>query len=454
MPVCQAAAFCRQRGRIVLTGVAGLELSRDLFYKKELSFQVSCSYGPGRYDPAYEQQGHDYPFGHVRWTAQRNFEAALDLLADGRLDVAPLISHRFDFGQAERAYDLLASGVPSLGVVLNYRTGPSTKAEKLETRVVLTTRPAMPERAGAPVVGVLGAGEFAGKVLLPELARSGTTLKAVVSATGLGAAWAAQRFGFATAASDEAAVLEEPGINTVVIATRHDSHARLTAAALRAGKSVWVEKPLALNLAELEVVTEEWLASSRPRLMVGFNRRFAPLVRKLRPQLPPGRKEFRYTVNAGQIEAAHWTIRPEEGGGRIVGEACHFIDLLRYLAGSAIVALDAKATGSGAHLWLEFADGSTGVVDYLTSGARAFPKERLEIFAGGRVWALDNFRRLRRYPAGPADWLWPGGRQDKGHRAAMQAFLTSVAAGAESPIAFDELAEVSRWSILAAERLR
>ena len=460
-PVRQAAAFCRQRGRIVLTGVAGLELSRDLFYKKELSFQVSCSYGPGRYDPAYEQQAQDYPFAHVRWTAQRNFEAALDLMADGRLEVAPLISHRFAFAQAPAAYDLLASGVPSLGVLLNYEQGAQTRQDKLSTSVVLARSPAGPgtnqeqqqKKTGTAVVGVLGAGEFAGKVLLPELARSGVTLRTIVSASGVSAAWAARRFGFAQACSDEGAVLEDPALDTVVIATRHDSHARLVAAALRAGKSVWVEKPLARHEAELDLVIEAWLSSPRPRLMVGFNRRFAPLAVELKQSLRPGRKEFRYLINAGALDASHWTLQPEEGGGRILGEACHFIDLLRYLCGSAIVDLEAKSSGSGAHLWLEFADGSTGVVDYLTSGARSYPKERLEVFTGGRVLALDNFRRLRRFPAPMRDWLSLGGRQDKGHRAAMSAFVASVREGQAAPICFDELVEVSRWSIRAAEQL-
>ena len=453
-PVRQAAAICRQRGRIVLTGVAGLELSRDLFFKKELSFQVSCSYGPGRYDPAYETDGHDYPFAHVRWTAQRNFEAALDLMADRRLDVEPLVSHCFDFAQAEDAYELLASGAPSLGVLLRYSPALEGQREKLQTRVVLTRLGTETVPSGGWVVGVLGAGEFAGKVLLPELARSGATLKTVVSATGLGAAWAARKFSFGTAASDEAAVLADHEIDTVVIVTRHDSHARLTAAALRAGKSVWVEKPLARTEAELELVTEAWMASAQPRLMVGFNRRFAPLVQELRCALRPGAKEFRYTVNAGAIEAGHWTTDQAEGGGRILGEACHFIDLLRYLCGAAIAKLEARASGGGAQLWLEFADGSTGVVDYLTAGARGFPKERLEVFAGGRVLVLDNFRRLQRYPARMRDWVPSWRRQDKGHGSAMLAFLEAARQNAPSPIAFDELVEVSRWSILAADQLR
>lgn len=454
-PVQQAAEMCRQRGRIVLTGVAGLTLSRDLFYKKELRFQVSCSYGPGRYDAAYENSGHDYPRGHVRWTAQRNFEAALDLMADGRLEVTPLISHRFDFDQAERAYQLLASREPSLGVVLKYAAdGKETSPPaKLATRIVCTQVTPAPRRQ-APVVGLVGAGDYAGKVLLPALVQAGAVLHTVASVTGLGAAWAGRRFGFAQVASDEEAVLDNPAIDTVVIATRHDSHARLTAAALRQGKNVWVEKPLALDLAGLDLVTDAWLACPAPRLMVGFNRRFSPLTAELRASLPEGPKEFRYTVNAGEAAAGHWTLDRQEGGGRIVGEACHFLDLLRSLAGAAIVEVEARSSGGGAQLWIEFQDGSTGVVDYLTSGARSYPKERLEVFASGRVVVLDNFRRLLHYPAPWRAMLptWPRPQQ-KGQSEAVRAFLDSIREGRPAPVGFDELEEVSRWAILAAAQL-
>lgn len=453
-PVQQAAEMCRERGRIVLTGVAGLDLTRDLFYKKELSFQVSRSYGPGRYDPAYENQGHDYPRGHVRWTAQRNIAAALDLMAQGRLQVTPLISHRFAFAEAEQAYGLLASPEPSLGVVLAYAPRPEAASHKLETTVVLTRHAAVPgprRDEDAPVVGLIGAGDYAGKVLLPELVRGGARLHTVASASGIGAAWAGRRFGFAHAASDARAILDNSAIDTVVIATRHDSHARLAAEALRQGKSVWVEKPLALDEAGLEAVTEAWLACPSPRLMVGFNRRFAPLTARLRAALPAGPREFRYTVNAGAASAGHWTLDAAEGGGRILGEACHFIDLLRYLAEAPIEALECRRSGAGAQLWIEFAGGSTGVVDYLTSGDKSFPKERLEVFASGRVVVLDNFRRLVRYPA----FLNPPALgQDKGQRGAMQAFLRSVRQNEPSPLPFDEIEEVARWSLRAAAQIR
>jgi len=461
-PVRRAAEMSRQRGRIVLVGVAGLELSRDLFYKKELSFQVSCSYGPGRYDDAYEKKGQDYPLGFVRWTAQRNFEAALDLMADGRLRTGELVSHRFALEDAAQAYDRLAAGEPSLGMLLRYGgAGGSERAAKLDTRIVMARYAAAPpQAAGAvparnPVVGLMGAGEFAGRVLLPEMRRAGARWKTAVSATGLGAAWAGRRFGVEQAATDEQAILDDPEIDTVVIATRHDTHARLAVAALRAGKSVWVEKPLARDESELEAIEAALLEHPGACLMTGFNRRFAPLARSMRAQLRSGRHDFRYTVNAGGDVDGHWTLDPDQGGGRILGEACHFLDFLRFLSGAPVERLDARRCGTGAQIWLEFEGGSTGVVDYLTNGARDFAKERVEAFGQGQVLVLENFRRLRRHPRRAAEWMagW-GGRQDKGHRAAVEAFLAAVRRKSESPVPVAEQLEVSRWAIRAAALLR
>jgi predicted dehydrogenase/threonine dehydrogenase-like Zn-dependent dehydrogenase len=461
-PVRQAAAMCRQRGRVVLTGVAGLEFSRDLFYKKELSFQVSCSYGPGRYDDAYERQGQDYPFGHVRWTAQRNFEAALDLMADQRLQVRPLISHEFELEQAAEAYELLRPGQKALGILLRYPLAGPARAAKLETRIVMARYPgrgaerrqARPAANAAISAGLIGAGEFAGKVLLPEMRRAGVSIRTAVSASGLGAAWAARRFGIPAASTTEQAVLEDPAIDAVVIATRHDSHARLALAALESGKSVWVEKPLAMTEEEVDAIEE--ICARRPDacLMTGFNRRFSPWTIRLRQSMKPGRHDFRYTVNAGRLEAGHWTADGREGGGRILGEACHFLDLLRFLAGATVERLEARRNAAGAQLWLEFADGSTGTVDYLTEGSRRYPKEVLQVFGGGQVLVLDNFRRLHRYPSAKPEWLPGWHRQDKGHRAAMEAFFAAVRAAGPAPIPVAEQLEVSRLAIRAAEALR
>ncbi len=455
-PVSQAANMCRQRGRIVLVGVVGLELSRADFYEKELSFQVSCSYGPGRYDANYEEGGNDYPLGFVRWTEQRNFEAVLDLLASGRLDVAPLISHRFALERAVEAYDLLSSGGPSLGILLQYPGAARQPEGALERRTVslLERSHSAPGKAN---VAFLGAGNYAGRVLIPAFKAAGATLETVVSGGGVSAVHYGHKHGFAQASTDVAAVLGDASVDTVVIATRHDAHARQVLSALRAGKHVFCEKPLCLTLDDLASIESE--ATSRPgqQLMVGFNRRFAPQVVKIKQLLTAVAepKSFVMTVNAGAIPADHWTQDKAVGGGRIVGEGCHFIDLLRHLAGARIVAHHVvgmgdhpavEITDDKATITLEFANGSFGSIHYLANGDKGFPKERLEVFCAGRVLQLDNFRKLR-------GWGWKGfsrmnlWRQDKGQGACASAFVAAVKQGASCPIPFDEILEVSRASI-------
>ncbi len=448
-PVHQAAEMCRKRGRIILVGVTGLELSRDDFYKKELSFQLSCSYGPGRYDPAYEEGGQDYPLPYVRWTAQRNFEAVLQLMAEGKLDVAPLITHRFPFERAEEAYEVILGKEPHLGVLLEY---PAKPEETLLARTIrISTLARRSETTGRPSVAMIGAGQHALRMLLPAISESGACLKCVADHNGVSAAHAARKFGFETATTDSAAVVADPLVDTVFIATRHDSHARLVCEALRAGKNVFVEKPLAIRVEELEEI-EATHAQAGGIVMVGFNRRFAPHVVKVKELLKgsPEPKAMIMTVNAGAVPADHWTQDRERGGGRIIGEACHFIDLLRFLAGSAILSTAVtRLSGDTVAVSLAFADGSTGAVHYLANGHKSFPKERLEVFCGGRILQLDNFRRLTGY-----GWrgfrkmsLW---RQDKGHRAAVAAFLAAVRDGKPSPIPLEELIEVTRATFQVA----
>jgi predicted dehydrogenase/threonine dehydrogenase-like Zn-dependent dehydrogenase len=455
-PVHQAAQMCRKRGRIVLVGVAGLELSRDDFYKKELSFQVSCSYGPGRYDPAYEEKGQDYPIGFVRWTAQRNFEAVLGLMAEGKVDVAPLITHRFPFERAEEAYQLLLSGEPHLGILLEYPEKPEEELRRSTIQISPVRKGT--ENSDGTVIGLIGTGQQAVRALLPELRKSGARLKTAADQNGVAAARAAAKFGFGAASTDSAGVLADQEIDTVFIATRHDSHARLVCQALEAGKHVFVEKPLAMNFDELASI-EAAAAKAPGLLMVGFNRRFAPQVVKMRALLGavPGPKAFVYTVNAGAIPGDHWTHDPQAGGGRIIGEACHFIDLLRCLAGSPIASVSTVSQAADTvTIALQFEDGSIGSVHYFATGAKAFPKERLEVFAGGRVLQLDNFRRLR-------GWGWPRfsgmrlWRQDKGNAGCVAAFVEAVRRGGPSPIPFEELVEVHRAAFEAAgtsERVR
>jgi threonine dehydrogenase-like Zn-dependent dehydrogenase len=351
-PLSQAARMCRKRGRIVLVGIAGLKLNRAEFYEKELSFQVSCSYGPGRYDPEYEQRGRDYPFGLVRWTGQRNFEAVLELLAAGTLDVQPLISHRFALSEAERAYDLLAnSGQPQLGILIEYpRREPGRSAETIIRLPEMRGRVAIHE----PVVSVLGAGSYAARVLVPNLARSGVRLLGIASRSGVTAARLGRKFGFSEVSTDGSALINDARANIVVIATRHDTHAAFVAQALVAGKHVLVEKPLAISSAQIDTIESAWRqapAGRRPLLMVGFNRRFAPHVLRMKSLLQPlaGPKTIIVTVNAGALPAGHWTHDADIGGGRLIGEGCHFIDLLRFLADAPIEHWD-LATAGGARV--------------------------------------------------------------------------------------------------------
>ncbi len=455
-PVHQAALMCRKRGRIVLVGVTGLELSRADFYEKELSFQVSCSYGPGRYDPSYEEQGVDYPVGFVRWTEQRNLEAVLDMMADGRLDVKPLISHRFALDRAEEAYALVGGSGPSLGILLQYPT-PAQQPD-LQLRRSTVSLASVGAAAGA-ALGFVGSGNYATAVLIPAFKAAGARLKTVASSGGVSGLHAGRKFGFEATTTDTASVFADAQVNAVVVTTRHDSHAGFVLQALAAGKHVFVEKPLCLTLGELEAILAEMdrraSFAMTPLVMVGFNRRFAPQVQKISALLKgvTGPKSFVMTVNAGAIPAEHWTQDLEVGGGRIIGEACHFIDLLRFLAGSRIAShqesrMDSR-TGDSVAISLKFEDGSIGTVHYLANGSKAFPKERLEVFAAGRVLQLDNFRKLTGFG-------WPGfskmnlWRQDKGQKACAAAFVQAIASGGLAPIPIDQILEVARVSIEVA----
>ena len=464
-PVTQAARMSRKRGRIVLVGVTGLELNRADFYEKELSFQVSCSYGPGRYDLNYEERGQDYPLGFVRWTEQRNFEAVLDMLACGQLDVKPLITHRFAFEDAPQAYETLTQDKSGLGILLQYTSPVTTRAIRS-----VTLTPAARFDAHRPVLGFIGAGNYAARMLIPAFKAAGAQFHTIVTAGGINGVIHGEKAGFAQAATDIAAMLANPAINSVAIVTRHDTHARFVAQALQAGKHVFVEKPLALHYAELEAVQAAYDAAHQsdpsgngPHLMVGFNRRFSPQVQKMKALLQAVKepKSFIMTMNAGAIPANHWTQDNAVGGGRIIGEACHFIDLMRFLAGSPIVAIQARRMGDApgmvitedkASITLGFEDGSFGTILYLANGAANYPKERVEVFAASRVLQLDNFRKLKGYG-------WPGfskmnlWKQDKGQNACAAAYLQAIAKGAPA-IPVTEIFEVARVTIDVAEQLR
>ncbi|MGQ0693812.1 bi-domain-containing oxidoreductase [Acinetobacter baumannii] len=461
-PVIQAARMSRKRGRIILVGVTGLELNRADFYEKELSFQVSCSYGPGRYDTEYEDKGNDYPLGFVRWTEQRNFVAVLDMMAAGTLNVEPLITQRFEFEDAPKAYDALTEDKSGLGLLLKYNSPVETRLEK---RVILRPISIEPKNA---VVGFIGAGNYASRILIPAFKKASSQLHTIVTSGGINGVIHGEKTGFAEASTDLDGLLNNKDINTVAIATRHNSHAYFVERVLSAGKNVFVEKPLALTVEEIEkietIYNQNIQNNQYARVMVGFNRRFSPQVQKMKTLLDTVKepKSFIMTMNAGAIPADHWTQDNAVGGGRIIGEACHFIDLMRFLAGSKIVSIQARRMGETdavqvledkASITLGFEDGSFGTIFYLANGASSFPKERVEVFTAGRVLQLDNFRKLKAFG-------WPGfnkmnlWRQDKGQDACAAVFVDSIRDGKEAPIPADEIFEVARVTIQVAEILR
>ena len=458
-PIHQAALMCRKRGRIVLVGIAGLELSRDDFFKKELTFQVSASYGPGRYDPNYEEKGQDYPVGFVRWTEQRNFEAVLDMMAMGKLDVKPLISHRFQIDDAENAYDLLSGSKPALGILLEY---PEMELNEQARKVSFSqhkdsksvSSSLMLKSFECARLSFIGSGNYASSTLIPAFKSSGAELVSVVSSQGVSGVYVGKKFGFAETTTDADSIFYDDSIDAVVITTRHDSHASFILKAIRTGKHIFVEKPLCITLDELKEIQSAY--DPTKILMLGFNRRFAPQVQKIKTLLSAtsSPKSFIITINAGSIPSDHWTQDFEVGGGRIIGEACHFIDLMRFLVGDQIILwkstyMDSR-TRDTVSINLTFMDGSIGTIHYFSNGPKSLPKERLEVFTDGKVLRLDNFRKLSGF-----GWkrfkkmnLW---RQDKGQKNCCQEFVNAVSARKSSPIPYDEIFEVSRVSIELAE---
>ena len=456
-PVHQAALMSRKQGRILLVGVVGLELSRADFYEKELSFQVSCSYGPGRYDPRYEEEGVDYPLPYVRWTEQRNFEAFLHLLEEKQINLKPLITHRFKLKEALKAYQTVGDK-EGIGILIEY---PETNATLSSTELArsVTLVKATRKAVSSVSCSVIGAGNFTRQVLLPALAKTGTHLQHIISSGGVSSADLGRKFGFAQAGTDAGPLFNDPSTNLIAITTRHNTHAALVREALKNEKAVFVEKPLCLNREELDAIQEDYQSAKNPFLMVGFNRRFAPLTQTLHDLLKSRSdpKSFIYTVNAGYIPPDHWTQHPEIGGGRLLGEACHFIDLIRFLAASPIenaTVQYAQTPGAGSmdtfSIQLTLANGSLGTVHYFANGCKNFPKERLDIFCGGSVLQLDNFRTLQGYG-------WQGfskqksSVQDKGHEMEMQSIITSLTEGQPAPIPFSEIIEVTDVSLALAE---
>ncbi|MDP1544546.1 MAG: bi-domain-containing oxidoreductase [Anaerolineales bacterium] len=463
-PVELAGIIARDRAKVVATGAVGLNFPRKIYYEKEIAFINSRSYGPGRYDSNYEENGNDYPIGYIRWTEGRNFQAVVDLMASGKLKVEPLISHRFPIEDGVKAYEVITGKKKEafLGVLLKYSDEKRETSKRVEFSLV--TR-----RSSLVTLGVLGAGLFANSTLLPILKNNKDfQLVGIASSGGLHAQHSGKKFGFQYATSSEDEIINDPKINTVAILTRHDSHADLVVKALKAGKHVFVEKPLAINSKQLSVISKQLSVSSKQLsvvsnclLLTGFNRRFSPLARSLKSQISSLQepKYLHYRVNAGFIPADHWTQDPALGGGRIIGEACHFIDMLTFLIGAPPVSVSAYALPNGGKyrednvsMTFTFPDGSLGVVDYLANGDKSMPKERLEVFCEGMAAVLDDYVSLTIVKDGRKKV--ESGAQDKGWRAEMSAFAGAIKSGGEAPIPYEQLIGVTRSTFAAVESLR
>ena len=459
--VSNAAKMCRKKARIVLVGVVGLELSREQFFEKELSFQVSCSYGPGRYDPSYEMSGHDYPLGYVRWTENRNFLAVLDLMASGHIDVKPLISHRYSINEGSSAYSEL-DNKDALGICLNYET--YTAVDQLTFRNVQIADRDLP-KASATICCFVGAGNYASRTLIPAFKAANAVCDTLVSSGGISSTVVGKRFGFSKLSTDLQRSLEDDYVNTLVISTTHNLHSGQVVAGLENKKHIFVEKPLAITLEELDAIEAAYNSGTNNNIvMVGFNRRFSPHIVKMKTLLSSSNapKNIVMTINAGEVPSDHWLQDKEVGGGRVIGEVCHFLDLMRFLVGKQVTQHSATMIGESplvkirddkVVIVLSFSDGSVGVINYLANGGKAFPKERIEVFSNDAVLQLNNFRELKGYG-------WKGFknfktiRQNKGQKECVSAFVDSVTSGSFAPIPMHELLEVSRLTIKIAESLR
>jgi predicted dehydrogenase/threonine dehydrogenase-like Zn-dependent dehydrogenase len=447
-PVELAGQLCRKKGKVVVVGAVPTGFSRKHYYEKELDLRMSCSYGPGRYDADYEEKGIDYPIGFCRWTENRNMQAYLEMC--DRLNIDLLTTHTYDLSDAISAFDMIVDkSEPFAGILIQYDVGT-----KLETKVLLQ-EPAF--TGDQPRVGFLGAGSFAQKFLLPKASKQAAMI-GVATANGNNARNVADKYGFAYATGNSDDILADDDINTIFIATRHNLHAGQVLAALQSGKNVFVEKPLCLTTDELEEIAEVYRQGSA-RLMVGFNRRFAPLLQKIKTALPDGIPvAMNYRINAGAIPADSWIQDTDIGGGRIIGEVCHFIDLVLFLAGSPIAQVDSRVmrTASGLNdtlvVALAFADGSVANISYFANGAKSLPKEQLEVHCAGQSWVLDDFKRLNTY-SGSRRKSSTGG-QDKGHAREVELFLNAVNDGSPTPISFDDIYQVTAATLAIAGKIQ
>ena len=456
-PIELAGDISRLKGRVIAVGAVGMNIPRQSFYDRELTFLVSKSYGPGRYDPEYEERGHDYPFAYVRWTEGRNIEAFLDLIAEGRVNVEPLITHQFEIDKSEQAYKVVTGEIagPHVGIILKYDTD-----REVERTIQLSAQPTMAESVRA---GVIGAGGYAKAVLLPHFKAAGVDFQRIATASGVTAREVGPQYGFRAAVSNADEVVDDPATNLIVIASRHGSHADLAARALEHGKHVFVEKPLALNDEQLDRVLNS-ATKSNGTLMVGFNRRFSPLAIAAK-QIFAGRQaplSINYRVNASRISKDHWMNDPIEGGGRIVGEVCHFIDFLHFISGSLTTRVFAESIGANhaditnddsVVITVRLADGSNASVSYFAEGDRGLAKERVEIFGGGKTFVIDDFMSASAYDRSK-EKKTKLRKQDKGQAEQARVVCAVVREGKPAPIALEDLATTTRATFRIRESLR
>ena len=442
--ISSAAQMCRKRGRVVLTGVVGLDLRRSDFYEKEITFQVSAAYGPGRYDAAYEEHGQDYPIGYVRWTAQRNFEAVLSAMAAGQLTTKHLISSRKNVEDAPQFYTEMGND-STLACLIDYPESHAPAARTIYYSIKKTA-------ATGGRIGIIGAGNFTESTLLPILQKQGAAIHAIADGTGLNAARLAKKYGIGAATTDYRSIINDPAVDAVMITTRHHLHATMTVEALNQGKHVFVEKPLGLSADEIASVAAAY-TKNEATLTIGFNRRFAPLMQRMADLLTQcsGPKHILITCNASRLPPQSWISDPLTGGGRIRSEGCHFIDLAGFIAGSVCAGITASGSDENAHIVMAFADGSTSVINYLGAGHKGYDKERVEVHSSGKSIILENWRKLTGY--GFAGFDSKTLSQDKGHAALLHAWLKTIGKGGEGPISFTEIFTSSMNTIRAADAL-
>lgn len=449
--VSNSAQMSRKRGKIVLVGVVGLELNRAEFYEKELSFQVSCSYGPGRYDDTYETKGIDYPIPFVRWTENRNFQTVLAAISGNRIIVDALITQRVAFEDFEKIYSNMNNGNSIASILCYSDSDEATKASKIKTHTI---------NPGNGQIGIIGAGNFTKMTMLPILHKQNAKLKYIVSSRGLSGTHLAKKYGIAFSSSNYHEVLEDADVQLVIITTRHDTHAPMVVETLNAGKDVFVEKPLALTRTELNNVVQAYQKAGK-NLTLGFNRRFSPFIQKMKALLGEDDTPINViaTMNAGHIPSNVWVHDLEVGGGRIIGEACHFIDLISYLANSRISSVMMSAMGTNpetntdnASIILKYENGSQGVINYFSNGNKAYSKERVEVYTQGRNLIMDNFRSLRGY--GFSNFTKMQSRQDKGHAAQFKLLIESLQSGGKALIPFDEILNTTEATLAAIESLQ